>query len=138
MNRDEFLGFKDVVIKPVVVKEMNATLFVRSLSAAEKARWEMDPLSVDNNAKDGQRSVKFAKDRMVTARERLVEIATCNEDGSSFFKQGDASQIGAKNANVISTLYDVAANLSGISKEDLEQISKNSGTETEPADTLSV
>jgi hypothetical protein len=138
MNREEFLGFKDVVIEAVAVKEMKTTLFVRSLSAAEKARWEMDPLSVDNNAKDGQRSVKFAKDRMVTARERLVEIATCNEDGSNFFKSGDAAQIGGKNANIISTLYDVAARLSGISKEDLEQVAKNSGTETEAADTLSV
>lgn len=137
MNREEFLSFQDVVIEPVEIKEMGATLFVRSLSAGEKARWEMDPLSVNNNAKEGQKTVTFVRDRMATARERLVEISVCNEDGSRFFKEGDASAIGRKNAAIVSKLYDAAARLSGITKEDLDEIVKNS--ETDPhAGSLSV
>src|SRR3990167_9885098 len=126
MNRDEFLSFQDVVIQPVSVKEMKATLFVRSLSGAEKAKWEYEPMGVNNNAKAGNNVMTVAKDRMMTARERLVELATCNEDGSRFFKDGDASAIGKKNANIVTTIYDAAAKLSGISKEDLEDLAKNS------------
>jgi len=130
MNREEFLAFPDVVIKPVVVKEMNdATLFVRSLNAGEKARWEFDSISLDNTAKQGSK-ISMTKDRMITSRERLVEIAVCNEDGTRFFKEGDAAAIGRKNANIISQLYDVAADLSGISQKDLEQITKNSESQT--------
>jgi hypothetical protein len=128
MNREEFFAFSDTVIVPVPVKEMNATLFVRSLSGAEKAKWEYDAISVSNTPKAGS-SITLTKDRMLTARERLVELATCNEDGSRFFKDGDASAIGKKNANIVSTLYDAAAKLSGISKEDLEEIAKNSSAD---------
>jgi hypothetical protein len=127
VNRDEFLAFQDLVIEKVHIREMNADMFVRSLNAGEKARWEFEPISVNNNGKGN--TVQLTKDRMVTARERLVELATCNEDGSRYFKDGDASAIGRKNANVVSALYDVAARLSGITKEDLEEIIKNSETD---------
>jgi hypothetical protein len=124
MNREEFFAFQDTVIVPVFVKEMNATLHVRSLSAGEKAEWEYVAIDV-NNAKSGS-SVTLGKDRMVTARERLVEIAACTADGIPLFQKGDAKRIGVKNANVVTTLYDAAAKLSGISKEDLEDLAKNS------------
>src|SRR3990167_1943243 len=129
MNREEFLAFQDLVIETVhiaLTREVSADFFVRSLSAGEKARWEYEPISINNNAKQGASSVTLTKDRMVTARERLVELAVCNEDGSRFFKDGDASAMGRKNASVVSELYDVAARLSGITKEDLETIVKNS------------
>lgn len=134
MNREEFLAFQDLVIEKVHIKEMSADLFVRSLNAGEKARWEYEPINVNNNAKQGASTVTLAKDRMVTARERLVELAVCNEDGSRYFKDGDASAIGRKNSNVVTTLFDAAARLSGITKEDLEDVIKNSGSA--PADAL--
>lgn len=125
-SRDEFLSFDDVVIEKVHIKEMNADMHVRSLFATEKARWEYEPILINNNAKNGANAVSLTKDRMVTARERLVELATCNEDGTRFFKDGDAAAIGKKNANIVSSLYDAAAKLSGISKADLEEVVKNS------------
>lgn len=126
MDREDFLNFNDLVIEPVHIKEMKVTLHVRSLFANEKAKWEFEPILVNNNAKQGNSAITLTKDRMVTARERLVELATCNPDGSRYFKEGDASRIGQKNASVVSTLYDAAARLSGITKEDLEEIVKNS------------
>lgn len=131
MNREEFFGFNACVIEKVHIKEMNADFFVRSLGATEKAGWEYAPIDVNNNAKNGNNVLQFAKNRMISARERLVELAVCNEDGSRFFKDGDAAQIGKQNAKVISTLYDVAARLSGISKEDLEEVVKNSAPSPE-------
>jgi len=128
MNRSEFLAFADQTIEKVHIKEMNDDFYVRSLNAGEKAAWEYEAISVENN-KQGSK-VNLTKSRMITARERLVEIAVCNQDGSRFFAEGDAAAIGRKNANIVSTLYDVAARLSGISQEDLEAISKNSGSET--------
>lgn len=125
-TRDDIFACNDTVIEKVTVKEWKMDLFVRSLSAAEKAKWEFSAIDVAANPKQNESATKLVKTRLETARERLVEFATCNEDGSRFFKDGDASQIGHKNANAISTLYDVAARLSGISKEDLEAISKNS------------
>ena len=56
----------------------------------------------------------------------LLLLAACNEDGSRFFKDGDAARIGAKSAKNIAALYDVAARLSGITKEDLEEIAGES------------
>ena len=125
MNREEFFAFPDRIIVPVLVKEMNFTFHVRSISAAEKAKWEMEIIRINNSAKSGN-AVELTKDRMLTAHERLVELATCNEDGSAFFKPGDAPEIGKKNSNVVATLYEAAAKLSGITKEDIEDLGKNS------------
>ncbi len=122
MNREEFFAFKDVIIEKVPVSELGATMYVRSLSAAEKAAWEQEALIT---AATGS-NISLSRDSMRTARERLVELATCNEDGSQFFNKGDAAAIGAKNARIVSALYDAAAKLSGISKEDVEAIAKNS------------
>lgn len=126
MNREEFLAFNDTVIEEVFIKEMNTELFVKNLTGAERAQWEMDPIAVNNDAKKGN-TLQFTKSRIVSAKERLVELATCNKDGSRFFKDGDASAIGRRNARVISALYDVGARLSGITKEDLDELAKNSG-----------
>jgi hypothetical protein len=123
MNREEFLGFQDLVIEKVHIKAINADLFVRSLSAAEKAAWEQQPLIEDK--KNGGTGLRVSKDRTRTARERLVEIAVCNEDGSRFFKDGDAAAIGRKNAATITQLFDVATRLSGITQEDVEEVVKN-------------
>ncbi len=125
-TREDIFACNDTVIESVHVKEWKMDLFVRSLSAAEKAKWEFSAIDVAANPKQNESATKLVKTRLETARERLVEFATCNQDGSRFFKDGDASQIGQKNSNAISTLYDVAAKLSGISKEDLEEITKNS------------
>ncbi len=128
MNREQFFSFSDLTIEKVHIKEMNADFYVRSLTVGEKATWEFASYSVENSDKKGS-SMKLLKDRMMSSRERLVELAVCNEDGSAFFKEGDAAAISRKNSNIVSKLYDVAARLSGITKEDLEEIAKNSVSE---------
>lgn len=125
-TREDIFACNDTVVEPVHVKEWKMDLFVRSLSASEKAKWEFSAIDVATSPKQNEAATKLVKTRLETARERLVEFATCNQDGSRFFKDGDASQLGHKNANAISTLYDAAARLSGISREDLEEITKNS------------
>ena len=120
-TREEILAFQDVTIEKVHVAVWNIDMHVRSLSAAGKARWEQDAF-VD----DAKAGVKVSRERMATARERLVELAACNEDGSRIFQDGDAKRIGQKNGEAISVLYDAAAKLSGITKKDLDEIEKNS------------
>lgn len=125
-TRDDVFAFNDMVIEKVHVKEWNMDLFVRSLNGAEKARWEFSAVDITANPRLHESPTRIVKTRMETSRERLVEAATCNEDGSRFFKDGDAAQIGRKNANALSTLYDAAARLSGISQQDLDEVVKNS------------
>jgi len=123
MNREEFLACNDVVIEKVHIREIGADMHVRSLSAADKAAWEQQPWIEDPKSTTG---VKLSRDRFRSARERLVELAVCNEDGSRYFKDGDAAAIGRKNGKIVTQLYDVATRLSGITKEDVEEIVKNS------------
>lgn len=124
MNREDFFAFTGRVIQKVHVKEMNTDFYVRSLTQKEKSAWEMDPMTVT----EGKHGSKFsvAKDRMATAKQRLVEITTCYEDGTPFFQRGDAARIGEQSAGIVEQLYEAAARLSAITKEDLEDIAKNS------------
>lgn len=136
MNRDEFFAFADVTIEKVHIKEMNTDFYVRSLSAAEKSKWELDAIEVSHNPKQNDAPTKIMKSRMETAQARLVELAVCHEDGSRFFKDGDAAAIGRKNAMIVAKLFNVAARLSAITKEDLEEITKNSEANMDDGSTL--
>ncbi len=125
MNREELFAFKDFVIEEVTIPEWgNAVFYVRSLSAGEKAQWETGHL-VDVKKKD-RNTFELTREKLQTVRERLVELATCKQDGTRYFNKGDAAEIGKKNSKAVSRLYDVAARLSGISDEDAEEVAKNS------------
>jgi hypothetical protein len=121
MNREEFLAANDRVIEPVevLVGGKKVTMYVRSLTGAERDRWEASNVLKDK--KTGTFDVK-----MENLRARLIEIAACHEDGSPYFQPGDVARIGQKNARTVAALYDASARISGISKEDLEDIVKNS------------
>jgi hypothetical protein len=124
LTRDEFFAASDRIIESVdvLLNGKKVTMFVRSLTGTERDEFESS--NVIRDKKSGSYDVK-----MTNLRARLVEMAVCNEDGSRFFKQGDASQIGRKNARTIAVLYDVAARLSGITKEDLEDIAGESSAD---------
>ena len=63
---------------------------------------------------------------MRNARARLVAVSAIDaETGELMFSEEDVLAIGEQSAAVIDRIYDVASKISGISDNDLEEITKN-------------
>jgi hypothetical protein len=84
-------------------------LYVRGLTADEKDEF------VATSTSDGD----FQWKRGFTAL--LVCRTLVDEDGARIFDDADAPSLGAKSGRVLSDLYDVAARLSGLVAEEIEQ-----------------
>lgn len=75
---------------------------------------------------------------MRNVRAKLVAMCVMGPDGARLFSDSDAEALGEGRADVLDALYASAARLSGISKEDAEDLGKPSGTETPGGSSSSV
>ncbi len=104
---------KDFEIEAVEVPEWGGWVNIRSLSARER-----DLFEESIGAEEG-------KQNLVNLRARLVVLCLCDEDGGRIFQDGQAEELGAKNAQVISRLFDLARKLSGMTDADVKELEKN-------------
>ena len=61
---------------------------------------------------------------MDNMRAGLCALCIVDEDGKRLFAQTDIEVLGAKNAGAIDKLFDVAARLSGISEDDVDDLAE--------------
>lgn len=119
LTKAAILACQDTKIEKVHVEAWGGDVYVRSLTGTERDKFESS-----NVIKD--RKSQTYDVRIENLRARLVVLSVCDEGGNRLFTDADAITLGAKNAAVIAQLYDVAARLSGISKDDIAEIVKNS------------
>lgn len=122
LTRDQILKSQDRVIKKVDVPAWGDCVYVRSLSGAERDEFEEGNLIRERDKKRGTMSYDV---RMQNAKVRLVTMAVCDESGNLLFQESDVETLATKNAAAIAHLYNVAASLSGITDDDLDELLKN-------------
>lgn len=116
--REQILGAKDTVTEAVVVPEWGGlTVHVRGLTGLERDQYEQGLVS----GRTGNQSLNLAN-----ARARLVALAAVDEQGKSIFTKGDVEALGGKSARALDRIFSVAQRLSGLSREDMEELTKNS------------
>jgi hypothetical protein len=69
---------------------------------------------------------------MQNIRAKLVALSLVNGDGQQVFTDKDLFALGKKSALALDRIFTVAQELSGISKEDVEELAKN--LESVPSD----
>ena len=119
IDRAAFLEHSTIPREDVPVPEFGegAVVPVWGMSAGERTRFEQSLLG-----KDGKQS----KALLAEIRARLVVASCRNDDGSPIFTMDDVQAIGAKRADIIERIVNVAQRLSGFSNTDLEAAAKNS------------
>jgi hypothetical protein len=122
--RERILAADDRPIEPVPVPEWDCIVYLRTLSAGERERWE-------EQAREGG----GARTRH-EIRASLVVLAACDEDGRPVFTTADVPALCNKSARAVMRLFDRALKLNDFSGEDVERLEKNSAT-TPPADSPS-
>ena len=123
LNKSQILGAVDIVIEKVAVPEWGGDVFVKSLTGAEKDAFEES--IVDMSGTD-------VKVNMKNARAKLAAKTICDKDGVRIFDDADIPALGEKNGAVLERIFNVAQRLSGLSKDDVKKLIKNS--KSAPAD----
>lgn len=119
LSKQAILQAQDVVKEQIEVPEWGGSVFVRSITAAERGQIEAAAARFkENKGKDDS----FARNFTV----KFAAMAICDEKGDRMFADADLAQLALKNAAVISRIAEVAQRLSGFSKNDMEELEKNS------------
>lgn len=115
LTKEEILQANDLVTELVNVPEWGGAVYVRGMTGLERDMYEDSILE------------QRGKDRKVNlrnARAKLVALSVVNEKGERLFSQADVVGLGKKNAAALQRVFDVATRLSGISEQDLNELTE--------------
>ena len=119
LTRDAILTVVDVYFEDVEVPEWGGTVRVKALTGRERDALEASMIEGKG---------KNARVNLNNLRAKLVGRATVDEDGMPIFSDADVAALGAKSAAALTRVYEVAQRLSGITQEDVDELTKNSET----------
>jgi len=118
LTREEILAADDIISETVTIPEWRkgGTVIVRGLMGDERDDFEASCI----RGKGRKTEVNYRN-----ARAKLVARSCFNPDGSRMFSDDDVALLGKKSAAALNRVYEVAARLSGLTEEDLEELAKN-------------
>ena len=115
LTRDQILKADDLRREEVEVPEWGGTVFVRTMTGAERDSFEEEIL------KSGMKAT------MDNVRARLLVRVLVDKDGKRLFQDSEFALLGAKSTAALENLVNTAQMLNGVTQDDLENIKKNSG-----------
>lgn len=115
LTRDDILNANDIQTETVNVPEWGGDVTVKGLSGVERDAWEI-AISMENG-----KPTKNPRN----IRAQLVVRAVVDSEGRKLFRSIDAEALGKKSGKALDRVYEVAARLSGIRAEDIEEMAKN-------------
>lgn len=125
LNKDQITKADDLTKEKVMVPEWRAEgqaekdafVFVRCLTGTERDKFESEVILSRG---------KNTEVNMKNLRARLLVCTIVDDKGIRLFSDKDIDIIGAKNGAVVDRLFSIAQKLSGMTKEDMEDLTKNS------------
>lgn len=122
LTAEEFLNAVDVVVEIVPTPELKPGSFVYARSLTGGQRSKIDGNAARFKVSEGK-NVSDIQDFNIN----LVFWGACNAKGDRLFTDiRQVDQIKKRNAAVISRIAETVAKLSGLSKDDLKDLEKNS------------
>ncbi len=113
LTREDILSAPDLQQETVAVPEWGGSVFVRGLDGMQRDSFERS--MVDIKGKDSV--VNYAN-----FRGKMVARSVVDENGKRVFKDSDAENLGKKSGKALGRVFDVAQRLSGMSDEDVEEL----------------
>jgi hypothetical protein len=126
----DILKAVDIETREVSVPEWGGSVLVRGLSGTERDAYEASQMierpAVDKDGKRIRGQMEMHRS-ILNIRAKLVVRALVDADGKRLFKDEDAAALGKKAGAVLDRLFDVAAELSGLTAEDVDALANFSG-----------
>jgi len=117
LTKDDILNADDLPRETIEVPEWGGSVIIRTLTGAERDEFEASRFIVKG------RSVKT---NLVNLRARLISMCAVDEEGNRLFTSEDVRKLGKKSAKALDRLFEAAQRLSGLTPEDIEDMTKNS------------
>jgi len=90
---------------------------VRSLNESERSQWEADSVDAAGKPK---------RDRLLSARRRLICLTLVDEQGQPLLSYGDQALLANQDGRTMEEVYRAAAKHCGIAENEVEALVKNS------------
>lgn len=123
LSREDILAVQDIQREEVPVPEWKIKnvdlVLVQGLSGKE--RDELEASMIVGKGKNANVNLK-------NLRAKVVARSIVGEDGKRIFTDADIPALSEKSAIALNRVYEVAQRLSGITQEDVEELTKNSET----------
>ena len=132
LSRDAILAADDLPRETVEVPEWGGAVIVQGLTSRQRDLFEASIQKRRPGGKKRHKDQQETEDRidLDNFRAKLVVRCVVDEQGSRIFGDQDIETLGAKSAQAVSRLFDVAQRLCGMSNEDVEELAGNSGETT--------
>lgn len=111
LTKEQILGADDSEKMKLNVPEWGGDVFIRVMSGKERDRLE------------GTFQGKISYNNV---RARIATLVLCDEEGKLLFSLDDIEALGKKSCAVLDMIFEKAMKLNRITKEDVEELGKNS------------
>jgi hypothetical protein len=118
LTKDQILESNDLKNEAVNVPEWGGTVYVRTMTGADRDQFESSMVSV---MPDGTR-----KTDMTNLRAKLVALTIVDEAGARLFDTSDMDRLGLKSAAAIERVFAVAQRINGLGGQAEDDAIKNS------------
>jgi hypothetical protein len=115
LTRTSILAAKDILIEKVLVPEWGGEVFVKGMTGAERDQFEAAIVEIRGTSQ---------RTNLNNVRARLASLTICDKDGTRLFKEADIQELGRKSASALQRVFAVAQRLSGLSQEDVKELTK--------------
>ena len=116
LNKEQIKSVSDLETQDVEVPEWGGTVRLKSLTGAERDRFEAGVV---------QGQGRNTTVNMQNLRAKLVAQSAIGEDGKPLFTEEDVKWLGEKSAKALNRLFNAAQSLSGLSESDVKELAGN-------------
>ena len=117
LTKEEIWKKKD--LEKELIKVWGGEIYVRGLTGEERDDFEKK-VFLDKEGNENERFKNF--------RAELIVRTVVNDKDEKVFDMSDVAKLGTKSAKEINKIFEVAQRLSGLGKEDIDDLTKNSKT----------
>lgn len=118
ISRAEILASRDIKAEIVYVPEWGGDVLVQALTGTERDLLEQSTIE--------QRGRTNIRNNFGNFRAKVVALSCVDEDGTRLFSDSDVAALGRKSAGALQLVYNKAAELSGMTDRDVEDLVGNS------------
>jgi hypothetical protein len=115
LSKEDILGADDIVVEKVEVSEWGGHIFVKGMTGTQRDAFE---------ASINQQRGKSRSMNMQNIRARLAAQTICDDAGVRVFNNKEVKALGEKSAAALDRVFSVAMRLSGITDEDVEELTE--------------
>jgi hypothetical protein len=125
LTREQVLNAQDRKPELISVPEWGGELWVRGLSAKDRGLYELWTVQASASSA-GITQGNITLDHVALIRVRLISLCVIVDetDTKPLFTEADVAALSEKDSAPVERLFDVAARLSGLSKEDAQKLTE--------------